>query len=78
MGTALLRELISIARDGELEYLTTELAAEAQKEAIEVAEHLGFIRVAGLSHAIKDCHNKSQDLVVLEMPLGKWYDWWNF
>ena len=78
LGTVLMRELMSIARDGELEYLTTELAAEGQKEAIEVAEHLGFIRVANMTHAIKDSHNKPQDLVVLELPLGKWYDWWNF
>jgi len=78
LGTELMREIISIASEGELEYLHTELAAEAQKEAIEVAEHLGFIRVADLSHAIKDSHGKPQDLVILELPLGKWYDWWNF
>ncbi len=78
MGTELMRELISIAVDGALEYLTMELAEEAQKEALHVAERLGFIRVAVLHNHVKDPRNKPQDMVMLEMPLGKWYQWWNF
>ncbi|GEM_PF-6706688 len=45
--------------------------SEAQKEAAEVAEHLGFIRVASLTHAAKESHNKPQDLTVSEVLLGK-------
>jgi GNAT superfamily N-acetyltransferase len=78
LGTALMRELISIAAEAGLETIVMELAEEAEKDAVYVAEHLGFIQVAILRNAIKDPHNKTQNMVLLELPLPKWYQWWNF
>lgn len=78
LGTELMRELVSIASEGALETLVMELAEESEADAVHVAEHLGFIRVAVLRHAIKDPNNKTQNMVLLELPLPKWYQWWNY
>jgi hypothetical protein len=73
-----MRELISIAAKGGLETLVMELAEESEKDAVHVAEHSGFIRVALLRNAIKDSHNKTQNMVLLELPIPRWHQWWNF
>lgn len=78
LGTALIQELCAIAHDAGLERLTYEAAAGAQDLAIQTAERLGFVRAATLPGYIKDRDGKPYDLVILDLPLGKWYEWWQF
>jgi len=74
----MLQELVQIAYDGGLEHLSMELASPGQDDAIVAAERLGFIRVATLEGFAKDVRGKPQKLVFLQLPLGKWYYWWQF
>lgn len=78
LGTCMLQELIQIANDGGLEHLVMELASPGQDDAVAAAERLGFIRVATLDGFVKDVHGKPQKLVLLQLPLGKWYYWSQF
>jgi L-amino acid N-acyltransferase YncA len=78
LGVAMLRELIAIAVNAGLERLVFELVAEKQQQAIEAAERLGFVRVANLPLHVKDETGKPHDLIILELPLGKWTEWWQF
>jgi RimJ/RimL family protein N-acetyltransferase len=76
IGTALIRELVEIAQDSELESLVFELVAEEQAAAIRTAEDLGFVRLASLPNFVRDIHGKPHDLIVMELSLGKWQEWW--
>lgn len=78
LGTLLLNELILIAYQAGLERLTCEAVAEREQDAIEAAERVGFVRAAVLPQQCKDSKGKPQDLIILELPLGKWYEWWQF
>ncbi len=78
LGTALLRELCDIAADAELERVTAEFVAGVQDDAIAAAEHLGFIRAATVHELLRDEHRRPHDLVILMLPLGKWYQWARF
>ncbi len=77
VATALMRELITIAKDSDLDVLTFEVVADEQAPAIATAEALGFVRLAVLPNHVRDIHGKPHDLVVLELLLGKWEQWWN-
>ncbi|MCH7744825.1 MAG: GNAT family N-acetyltransferase [Chloroflexi bacterium] len=78
VGTALIRELITIAKDADLENLIFELVAEEQAPAVRAAESLGFVRLATLPNHVRDFHGKPDDLLILELSLGKWQEWWGF
>jgi RimJ/RimL family protein N-acetyltransferase len=78
LGMEMLRALIDIAVEGGLEVVTLELAEDSQKNAIEVAERLGFVRAAILRDRLKSQGGKPENLVVMDLPLGKWYEWWQF
>jgi hypothetical protein len=53
-----------------------ELAEGAQDEAIDAARRAGFIESGRLHDHIHDMDGKLHDLLILRMPLGKWYAWW--
>lgn len=78
VGTELMRELIEIARDSELERITIELVAQEQESALQTAEGLGFVRLATVPNYYRDVHGKPHDKLMMELPLGKWQDWWGF
>lgn len=78
LGTLLLNDLILIAYQTGLERLLIEAVAEREQDAIQTAERVGFVRAAVLPQYCKDSKGKPQDLVLLELPLGKWYEWWQF
>ncbi|MDO8531909.1 MAG: GNAT family N-acetyltransferase [Dehalococcoidia bacterium] len=78
LGTLLLNELVMIAYHTGLERLTIEAVAEREETAIQTAERVGFVRLALLPQHCKDSAGKPQDLVILELPLNKWYEWWQF
>lgn len=78
VGTALMHELIEIARDSDLEKLIFELVADVQDAAIRTAEGMGFIRLGTFPNHVRDVQGKPHDLLTLELPLGKWQEWWEF
>jgi L-amino acid N-acyltransferase YncA len=78
LGTALMKELCDIASDAELERVTAEFVVGVQDEAIAAAERLGFLRAAMIHELLRDEHGHPHDVAVMSLPLGKWYEWWQF
>lgn len=78
LGSALIHQLCDIAADAELDKVVMELVAERESDAIAAAERLGFLRSAVLPEYFKDQRGRKHDLVVMVLPLGKWYEWWNY
>ena len=78
LGTALMRELCDIAADAELERVTAEFVVGVQDDAITAAERLGFLRTATVHELLRDRHGRPHDVAVMSLPLGKWYEWWQF
>ena len=78
LGTAILRELCDIAADAELEKVTAELINDVQDDALQAMEQLGFIRSATVHELVRDEQGHTHDLVIMVLPLGKWYQWWQF
>jgi len=78
LGTALIRELCDIAEDAELEKVMFEAVADKEEEAIKAAEWLGFIRIGTIEGGARDQQGHPHDVVLLMMPLGKWYHWTKF
>jgi RimJ/RimL family protein N-acetyltransferase len=79
MGTKMVKELIEVAYLRRLELVTMELVEGREAKAIGVAERLGFERRAVLTGHVKDHQGKSQDLVILELSVDRWYkEWYDF
>jgi L-amino acid N-acyltransferase YncA len=78
LGTALMKELCDIAADAELERVTAEFVVGIQDDAIAAAERLGFLRAATIHELLRDQHGRPHDLAIMSLPLGKWYEWWQF
>lgn len=77
LGRRLIRELLDIAADLELQLVTFELVAAREKAAINAARSVGFRAVATLPNRITDYWGNYQDLVLLEMSLRGRRQWWN-
>jgi GNAT superfamily N-acetyltransferase len=78
LGTALIRELCDIADDAGLEKAMFELVADREQEAVRAAEWLGFLRVATIEGGAIDTLGHHHDVVLMAMPLGRWYQWTKF
>jgi ribosomal protein S18 acetylase RimI-like enzyme len=78
VGTALMKELIAIAKDSDLEKLVFELIQGEQDAAIGTAQSLGFVRLATIPGYVRDIQGRPHDLLILELLLGKWQEWWEF
>lgn len=76
LQAVLMRELLDIAWDSELEVAELELVDGAQDDLIKAAEDLGAIKVATILDAVKDCSGQPRDLVFLRIPLGRSWQWW--
>jgi L-amino acid N-acyltransferase YncA len=75
LGTVLLRELAAIADENGLEKLQFQAVAEREDAAIKAAEYVGFVKIATLPDHAKDRDGRPRDVVLLELPLGKWLEW---
>lgn len=73
LGVVLMRELIEIAWDAELEQVEFEMVKDVQDEAIRAAEFLGAFKVGTVTNAVRDCRGDLHDLVFLRLPLGNWW-----
>ncbi len=78
VGTALIKELILIAKDAGLEKLVIELVEDEQQMAMQAMSALGFVRLATLPDYVRDVQGKRHDVVLMELPLEKWGDLWEF
>ncbi|MBI2867585.1 MAG: GNAT family N-acetyltransferase [Chloroflexi bacterium] len=78
LGTLLMHELAAIANDNGLERLLFQAVMEREDAAIKAAEFVGFVKVGVLPGHAKDLDGHPRDILILEMPLGKWFDWWPF
>ena len=74
----MMHELAAIANENGLERLFFEAVAEREAEAIKAAEYVGFVRAGVLTGHAKDADGHPRGIVLMEMPLGKWFDWWRF
>ena len=70
VGSALMHELIEIAKDSELESVVFELVADEQAPAIRTAEGLGFMNIAKIPNYIRDIRGKPHNLLLMELPPG--------
>jgi L-amino acid N-acyltransferase YncA len=75
LGTTLVRELCDIADDAELDKVLVEAVADKEEDAIKAMEWLGFLRAGTIQGGAKDQQGHLHDVVIMAMPLGKWYQW---
>jgi len=78
LGVMLIRELCDIANDAGLERIVAEMVLGAEDDAINAAEWLGFYKVATLEGFAKDQQGRDCDVVIMTMPLGRYYEWSKF
>jgi GNAT superfamily N-acetyltransferase len=78
LGVTVMKELVEIAWDAELEQVEFELVKDVQDEAIKASEFLGAFTAGTITDAVRDCHGALHDVMVLRLPLGKWWQWSQF
>ena len=76
LGTRMLHEMATIANENGVERLIFEAVSEKEDAAIKAAQYVGFVQVGVLRSNAKDPDGRPRDLVIMEMPLGKWFEWW--
>ncbi|HEY7270022.1 MAG TPA: GNAT family protein [Dehalococcoidia bacterium] len=78
LGATLIREVCDIANDAGIERIMAEMVVGAEDDAINAAEWLGFYKVATIEAMAKDQNGHDCDVVVMMMPLGRYYEWSKF
>ena len=78
LGSLMVHQLCDIAADAELDKVIVEAVADREQDAIMAMERLGFIRSAEIPEFFRDEHGRPHGLVVMVLPLGKWYEWWAY
>lgn len=78
LGTSLIRQLCDIADDAGLDRVMFEIVADHEAEALKAAEWMGFLRVGVIEGGARDRDGRPHDVMLLTMPLGKWYQWTKF
>jgi L-amino acid N-acyltransferase YncA len=78
LGAALIREICDIANDAGLERIVAEMVVGPEDDAINAAEWLGFYKVATMEGLAKDQQGHDCDVVMMTMPLGRYYEWSKF
>lgn len=76
LGSLMMQELASIANENGLERLVYQAVADKEIAAIRAGEAIGFVQVATLPGHGKDIDGHPRDIVIMEMPLGNWFNWW--
>src|SRR5947208_470198 len=72
LGTAILSELLDVARDSGLNGVLFEAVGDVQAQALAAAESLGFIRLGLVHGGAIDPDGRLHDVVMLVMPLRRW------
>jgi L-amino acid N-acyltransferase YncA len=73
LGLAMLRELVEIAWDAELDEVHFELVADVQDDALKAVQFLGGVKAGQISDAVRDTHGDLHDIVFLRLPLGNYW-----
>ncbi len=76
LGSLMMQEMASIANENGLERLIYQAVADKEIAAIKAGEAIGFVQVAVLPGHGKDMDGHPRDIVIMEMPLGNWFNWW--
>ena len=76
IGSTLVQELAAIAHDTGLEKLVAEAVVAPRRHGLNTLESLGFVRVATLPSHAKDVAGRPCDIVISELSLGRWNEWW--
>jgi GNAT superfamily N-acetyltransferase len=75
LGTAVLKELIDIAWDAEIESVQGEFVTGMQEDALRAVKALGGIESGHITDAYRDQAGHPHDLVFLRVPLGRSWQW---
>ncbi len=75
LGTAVLKELIDIAWDAEIESVQGEFVKGLQDDAYRAVQALGGIESGHIIDAYRDQAGEAHDLVFLRVPLGRSWQW---
>lgn len=78
LGSAMLRELVAIAADAELDQVVFEGVSGIHDGALDAARSLGALEAGVVQDIVKDRHGDLHDIIFLRLPLGKWYEWQAF
>ncbi len=78
LGSRLIRELIDTALMLRLHKMTMELVEHRERAAIMAAKAAGFVEVAVLKERVRDPEGNYEDLVLLELPLHGYANWWHY
>ena len=73
-----MHELATIANEHSLERLVIQAVEGREDAAIRAAKFIGFLKVGTLKAHAKDMSGHPRDIALLEMPLGKWFEWWTY
>ena len=76
IGSTLILELAEIAHETGLEKLVAEMVDAPRSRAIATMQALGFVQVATLPNHAKDVAGRPCDIVISELSLGRWSEWW--
>jgi GNAT superfamily N-acetyltransferase len=75
LGTAVLKELIDIAWDAEIESVQGEFVTGMQDDALRAVKALGGVESGQITDAYRDQAGHPHDLVFLRVPLGRSWQW---
>jgi len=78
LGVLLMRELCDIANEAELEKVFAEMVVGSEDDAIRTAEWMGFYKTATIEGMAKSREGRDEDVVIMVMPLGRYYEWSKF
>jgi GNAT superfamily N-acetyltransferase len=78
LGTGIMRELIEIAYDADLEFVLFEFVGEAEDQAMQAVSALGAFETGRIEGAALDLAGRHHDLVFFKLPLGKYWEWSRF
>ena len=76
IGSTLIQELAEIAHETGLEKLVAEAVVAPRTHGLDTLESLGFVRIATLPNHAKDVVGRPCDIVISELSLGRWTEWW--
>ncbi len=78
LGSALLREVVDVAWDAELECIHVEFVRDVQEDGLNAVRLLGGVEAGVQREAVKDQHDNHHDIVYMRIPLGRWWQWSQF
>ncbi len=78
LGSVLLREVVDVAWDAELECIHVEFVRDVQEDGLNAVRLLGGVEAGVQREAVKDQHDNHHDIVYMRIPLGRWWQWSQF